>query len=81
MRIYPARWDLAAVFEGLGGWAICLVEGLPLRVAVAPRVAFARFERPLAYADLRHADGYAVKLKGITTTLPAAAGAAKARKH
>ncbi|MED5617898.1 cell division protein FtsQ/DivIB [Ideonella sp. BN130291] len=39
-----------------------------------------RFERPLAYADLRHADGYAVKLKGITTTLPPA-GTAKARKH
>jgi len=27
-----------------------------------------RFERPLAYADLRHADGYAVKLKGVTTS-------------
>ena len=27
-----------------------------------------RFQRPLAYADLRHVDGYAVKLKGITTT-------------
>jgi cell division protein FtsQ len=39
-----------------------------------------RFERPLAYADLRHVDGYAVKLKGISTTLPAA-GAAKARKN
>jgi len=30
-----------------------------------------RFQRPLEYADLRHADGYAVRLKGITTTLPA----------
>jgi cell division protein FtsQ len=39
-----------------------------------------RFERPLAYADLRHVDGYAVRLKGISTTLPAA-GAAKARKN
>ncbi len=26
-----------------------------------------RFERPLEYADLRHHDGYAVRLKGITT--------------
>jgi len=31
-----------------------------------------RFQRPLEYADLRHADGYAVRLKGVTTTLPAA---------
>ena len=27
-----------------------------------------RYQRPLQYADLRHADGYAVKLKGITTS-------------
>lgn len=27
----------------------------------------ARFERPLEYADLRHTDGYAVRLQGITT--------------
>lgn len=28
----------------------------------------ARYQRPLEYADLRHNDGYAVRLKGITTT-------------
>jgi cell division protein FtsQ len=28
----------------------------------------ARYQRPLQSADLRHADGYAVKLKGVTTT-------------
>jgi cell division protein FtsQ len=28
-----------------------------------------RYRRPLEYADLRHNDGYAVRLKGITTTL------------
>jgi cell division protein FtsQ len=27
-----------------------------------------RYQRPLQYADLRHADGYAVKLAGISTT-------------
>lgn len=32
----------------------------------------ARFRAPLAYADLRHADGYAVRLRGVTTALPAA---------
>lgn len=31
----------------------------------------AHYERPLQYADLRHKDGYVVKLKGISTTLPA----------
>lgn len=30
------------------------------------------FQRPLEYADLRHADGYAVRLKGVTTIVPAA---------
>jgi len=29
----------------------------------------ARFQRPLEYADLRHHDGYAVRLKGITTVM------------
>lgn len=38
-----------------------------------------RFQRPLKHADLRHADGYAVRLEGVTTTA-AAAAAAPARK-
>jgi cell division protein FtsQ len=29
----------------------------------------ARYQRPLVYADLRHNDGYALRLKGVTTTL------------
>lgn len=29
----------------------------------------ARYERPLVYADLRHNEGYALRLKGITTTV------------
>jgi cell division protein FtsQ len=36
-----------------------------------------RFQRPLEYADLRHVDGYAVRLKGITTTPPAVAARKK----
>jgi len=31
-----------------------------------------RYRRKLEYADLRHADGYAVRLQGITTTVPPA---------
>ncbi len=30
-----------------------------------------RWRQPLEYADLRHADGYAVRLRGVTTTNPA----------
>jgi cell division protein FtsQ len=36
-----------------------------------------RFQRDLEYADLRHADGYAVRLRGITTTIVPAAKAVK----
>jgi cell division protein FtsQ len=38
-----------------------------------------RFQRDLEYADLRHADGYAVRLRGITTTIVPAAKAAQKR--
>jgi len=41
-------------------------------VRTMPRVA-AQYQRPLESADLRHADGFAVRLKGVTTTVPAAA--------
>lgn len=36
-----------------------------------------RFERDLEHADLRHADGYAVRLRGVTTTVVPAGTAAK----
>jgi cell division protein FtsQ len=36
-----------------------------------------RYQRELEHADLRHADGYAVRLRGITTTIVPAATAAK----
>lgn len=38
----------------------------------------ARLNAPLEYADLRHTDGYAVRLRGITTTDSAPAGARRA---
>jgi cell division protein FtsQ len=34
-----------------------------------------RYRAPLEYADLRHADGYAVRLRGVTTTPTAPPGA------
>ncbi len=31
-----------------------------------------RYRKPLEYADLRHTDGYAVRLRGVTTSTPSA---------
>ena len=36
-----------------------------------------RFRQPLEYADLRHRDGYALRLRGVTTTAAAAAATNK----
>lgn len=38
-----------------------------------------KFDRPVQYADLRHPDGYALRLKGVSTTIdaPSAGSAAK----
>jgi cell division protein FtsQ len=41
-------------------------------VRTLPQVT-SHYQRPLQYADLRHIDGYAVRLKGITTVVPASA--------
>lgn len=35
-----------------------------------------RWQQPLEYADLRHAEGYAVRLRGVSTTPPPAGGTA-----
>ncbi len=45
-------------------------------VATLPRVE-ARYQRPLESADLRHADGFAVRLKGVTTAEQPPAGRKK----
>ena len=41
-------------------------------VHTVPRVV-AQYQRPLESADLRHADGFAVRLKGVVTNVPAVA--------
>jgi cell division protein FtsQ len=38
-----------------------------------------RYRAPLEYADLRHVDGYALRLRGVTTTASAPPGAQPAR--
>lgn len=68
-----------------GSWRAVLANGVSLElgrgsedavvaraeqfVATLPDV-IKRFDRPLAYADLRHRQGYVVKLKGVSTTVP-----------
>ena len=37
----------------------------------------ARWRQPLVYADLRHTDGYALKLRGVGTAAPASAAGAR----
>ena len=69
--------------SGHGSWRAVLANGVAIELgrgepdAVSPRVArfvrtvpqvTASYQRPLLGADLRHADGYAVRLKGVTTT-------------
>lgn len=41
----------------------------------------ARFRRPLEYADLRHHDGYALRLQGVATLAPTPPPAAKPQKN
>ncbi len=78
--------------SGRGSWRLELDSGAALELGrgsadeiVARTERFARtftqvaakWRAPLEYADLRHADGYAVRLRGVTTT-PAAGTAAAA---
>lgn len=72
--------------SGRGSWRVVLDTGSAIElgrgsdaevverterfVATVPAVT-KRYERPLEYADLRHNEGYAVRLKGISTTVDA----------
>jgi cell division protein FtsQ len=69
--------------SGRGSWQVTLDSGAVVElgrgsddeviaragrfVVTLPQVT-GRYQRPLAYADLRHTDGYAVRLKGVSTT-------------
>lgn len=70
------------ILSGRGSWAVELESGADIELGrgneaelVQRTQAFvasvggviARYERPLVYADLRHHQGYAVRLKGIST--------------
>lgn len=63
-----AALDTGATIEIGRGTDDELVERTRRFVATVPQV-IAQHQRPLVHADLRHNEGYAVRLKGITTTL------------
>lgn len=62
--------DEGAVIELGRGSEAEVIERVQRFVHTMPRVV-AQYQRPLESADLRHAEGFAVRLKGVTTTLPA----------
>lgn len=80
----PRRIELRRLaLSGRGSWRVDGEDGVQLELGrgaedeVLTRVArFARtldqvtgqYGKPLVHADLRHADGYAVRLQGVTTT-------------
>jgi cell division protein FtsQ len=64
---WQATLDSGAVVELGRGSDDEVIARAARFVATLPQVA-GRYQRPLAYADLRHSDGYAVRLKGVSTT-------------
>ena len=68
---WQATLDGGAVIE-IGRGSDDDVLGRTARFVSTIRQVTSRYQRPLEYADLRHPDGYAVRLKGISTTLPIA---------
>jgi cell division protein FtsQ len=64
--------EKGAVIELGRGSEAEVVERTRRFVATMPRVE-AQYQRRLEYADLRHADGFAVRLQGVTTSVPAPA--------
>ncbi len=76
----------ALQLSGRGSWQATLDNGAVVEIgrgsdeeAVARTARFvstvrqvtSRYQRPLEYADLRHTDGYAVRLKGVSTLINA----------
>jgi len=68
---WQATLDSGAVVEIGRGSDDDIVTRTGRFVATVHQVT-SRYQRPLEYADLRHTDGYAVRLKGVSTTLNSA---------
>jgi len=70
---WRAELDSGAVVE-LGRGSDDAVVARTERFARTLPVLARRWSQPLDYADLRHVDGYALRLRGVTTTLATASG-------
>ena len=68
---WRAELDTGALIELGRGTEDEVIQRTELFVRTMPRVASA-YQRPLESADLRHAQGFAVRLKGVTTGVPVA---------
>jgi len=68
---WQATLDTGAVVE-LGRGSDDVVLARAARFVTTVEQVTSRYRRPLEYADLRHSDGYAVRLKGVSTTPDAA---------
>ena len=68
---WQATLDSGAVVE-LGRGSDDVVLARAARFVTTVEQVTSRYHRPLEYADLRHSDGYAVRLKGVSTTPDAA---------
>ena len=68
---WQATLDNGAVVE-IGRGSDDEVMARTARFVSTVRQVTARYQRPLEYADLRHTDGYAVRLKGVSTLINAA---------
>lgn len=73
---WRAELDSGAELQLGRGEDDAVIERTQRFVGTLPQV-LSRYQRPLEYADLRHNEGYAVRLKGITTTLGVADKGAK----
>ena len=77
---WHAGFDSGAEVELGRGSEDELVARAERFVGTVPQVV-ARYQRPLVSADLRHNEGYALRLKGITTTSQAAAAGGRAARN
>lgn len=70
---WRAGFDTGAEIELGRGTEAELAARAQRFIGTVPAV-ISRYERPLVFADLRHNEGYALRLKGITTVMPTAGG-------
>ena len=76
---WQATLDTGAVVE-LGRGSDDDVLARAARFVTTVDQVTSRYRRPLEYADLRHSDGYAVRLKGVSTTPDAASDKTSKKK-